>query len=231
LNVAEKIAKELRAAKRADECIRIVNLIDERRTELKQAIAERSLQQPPFEMPARRARAIAEGPEACAALDREIEHFGRELDYLLQLERAAYDRAEELRTEAIRAAAPGARSKLPSATRRVRKAIAELDAAIEALREPVNALGELAALPNERFPVTDAEAAELLELREELWGNVRHVPVLTPPMVPGEPGDFPRAHELLFVRKGGVLSPTFQDRRPPTRVDLTDVGAATWRYN
>jgi hypothetical protein len=162
-------------------------------------------------------RRAAMTTEANAALDAEEEALQRELQLLDDLERMSYEALVAAKLEAARAAAPGARRKLPSAGERVRKALAELDAAIAAVGTLLEPLAAVADAPGETFPLSDDEAAALLELREAVWTR-RDVPALIPLNRETHPRAWGIFHE---VRSDGYGERII--RRPgPIRVYLPD---------
>jgi hypothetical protein len=163
--------------------------------------------------PVRRAALSVEGS---AALDAEEEALQRELQLLDDLERMSGEALAAAKLEAARAAAPGARRKLPAAGERVRKALRELDAAIAAVGPLIEPLAALANLGGE-FPLDDDEAAALLELREAVWTR-RDVPTLIPMNRETHPKAWGIFHE---VRSDGYGERII--RRPaPARVYLPD---------
>jgi uncharacterized protein YecA (UPF0149 family) len=225
---AERLHGSLRKATTHEQCIAVVNECDKRCTELRGLIAAASMAVDPFPMPARRAKAIEQGPAAVEALDREIEEMEREGAYLVLLRRQAYEKAAKLREAAIREQAPKAKRRLPDAVARVRKALADLDASIAALSETLAPISELASLSDEPFPLSDRETADVLELREAVW-TVRNSPAIIPA---GSPDDLSTQYPLSFAHMFDVRSrgeTIFQRVGPPQRIDVTDIGAAVYR--
>lgn len=166
--------------------------------------------------PARQA-AIAKDVDAVLALDREVERLQTELQVLDDLESRIVAAMEVRRATDAKAAAPGARRKLPGAIAAADRALAELDKALAAITALIEPLATVASLPGEAFPITDDEAAALLELRDRVW-TVRNAATLTP----SDPEAFPKSHRLLWQRRGGDGDGRLVRRLPPT-VHLADL--------
>lgn len=161
-----------------------------------------------------RAAALREGPAAMVRLDAEQQLLEAEQTVLHRGEFVAHARLRELEAGEALAAAPAARKAIPGKVGKVREALAALDAAIEALREPVNALAGAIA-HGEPFP-EDAFLAELLELREAGWK-----PRLWPTIVPPVDRAYARSVALHFT---GTL-PAYRDRTSHTdsRADVLKI--------
>lgn len=222
---ADEIATALRGNPTANVLHELVRDCDRRRTEIRTRLeAIVPVQGMPLS-PAREA-AMRDGLESLADLDREIEALRREFAYLDSLEGLANAQAEALKAASVRAAAPGARRKLPGALKRVRAALAELDRAMIEVADLVMPIAELATLPGEAFPLSDAEAAELLEAREAIWAP-RNLAVLEVPLHKAEA--YPRSFGIVYETRGGLDARIIR-RPPPSRVYLPDVaGNATYR--
>ena len=226
---ATQIAEALRNNPNAEETHRLVLACEHRRQAIRARIA--SIAMPAsaaFAVPPERAAAHRRGLDAVARLDAEIEELNREFAYCDTLERLANDHAETSRQAAVRAAAPKSRKQLATVCARVRKALAELDAALEAVGTTIAPIASFSELPGEKFMLTDDEAASLIELREEVW-KVRNLPALRPH---GSPDDlrvnYPRCFELMFEFRGSGGAARLIERGPPRRIDLHEVGEPTY---
>lgn len=171
-------------------------------------------------IPCGRARqlAIEEGVDAVVALDREGERLQTELALLDDLESRCVAAMEVRRATDARAAAPGARRKLPAAIAAADRALAELDKALAAIGALVEPLAAVAGLSDERFPLDDDEAAELLRLREDVW-KTRTVPTL----IVANRATHPRAFGLAYEIRPDGFGERILARQPPQRIYLPDI--------
>lgn len=174
----------LRALARADDLRKldaIWNAPQRRREEIDQRLAliampgSRHIDPPPV-----RAAALRESVEAVRRLDEEEEHLRRERAHLDFVDARLAERRAQLEADAIRASIPKARKALPAQMAEVRRASAELDAALAALRGSVETVGQYSRAELD-FPLSPDELAALLELREEQWSKARGVAVIEPP--------------------------------------------------
>jgi hypothetical protein len=214
---ADRISAELRAKP----SIARLEVLPRDCSARREAIRERQMliarSPTPSAIPHGAVRRAALSVEANSALDAEEESLQRELQLLDDLERLSNEQLEAAKLEAARAAAPGARRKLPAAGERIRKALRELDAAIAASGALLEPLAAVAAAPGEKFPLDDDEAAALLELRELVWQR-RDVPALIPMSRETHPKAWGIFHEVRSDGYGERIT-----RRPgPIRVYLPD---------
>lgn len=212
---ADKLTDELNARPTLDRLQIMPHDIDRRRGEIRARLGAISRSGAPGIIPAGAARQAAQSVEQQLELDREEQRLAVELDVLSSLERQIFEAVERVKVERIRAAAPAARRKLPAAARTLRAALEQLDAAIVEHGALVEALGDLAGLPGEPFPLDDDELAELLELRNAAWRR-RDVRVLQPP------ASHPRSFALFYEQRpyGTIIT-----RRAPGTTYLPDVVA------
>lgn len=215
---ADQIAAELRRNPSIERLIELQRECQPARDTVRARLAAITQSQSPHipHGPARQA-AIAKDVDAVLALDREVERLQTELQVLDDLESRIVAAMEVRRATDAKAAAPGARRKLPGAIAAADRALAELDKALAAITALIEPLATVASLPGEAFPITDDEAAALLELRDRVW-TVRNAATLTP----SDPEAFPKSHRLLWQRRGGDGDGRLVRRLPPT-VHLADL--------
>ena len=201
----------------------LVRACDARRTAIR-ARLEAIVQVEGLPPPPARDAALRAGLEAVEALDNEVDALRREFTYCDHLESRANEQAAAIKTTAAREAAPGARRRLPAELKRVHAVLAELDAAMDAVRVTMEPLAAVASLDG-RLPLEDAELAALLEAREAVW-KPRTLATLT--VGPHQAAEFPRAFRVAYDVSRDAQA-TIRPRMPPHRVHLTDIGEATWR--
>ena len=214
----DEIAQRLQRASSADDLHALQLACDARRREIRSRQAEIADYAPPTPPTPARAAAMAEGVGALAELDHEAESLNREFQALNRIETEIVARADRHREMTARAAAPKARRELPAAMRRVREALAALDAAIAGVSKQVEPLSAVAGLRGEPFPLSDAELAALLELREEIWAR-RDLPVL----IPADRETHPKAFAIFHQISNDGFGERVIRRPPPSRVHLPDL--------
>lgn len=190
---------------------RLNRCCQERRTEVR-ARLDAIAQVPGQEMPRALRDAYIKGMDAVAELEHETESLRREHGAMDTLEMLLVEKQKTLVAAQTRAAAPAAIKRLPEARRRVEKALEVLDAAIGELAAVVKPISEVAGMEGEPFPLTDDQAAELLELRDRVFER-RDVPVL----IPTDPSQFPRSYWLFNETVLVYGEPTVIRRRAPSR--------------
>jgi hypothetical protein len=180
--IADDILKALtRAADDLPKVRALMNAPQRRREEINARLAAISMTaSSAIEPPPARAAALRSGVAAMQALDEEEKALLRERGMLDSIEASIYARVAELEAEAIRAAIPKARKTLPGQMDAVRRAAAEFDQALAALRGTVETLGQYPRAGLD-LPLSPDELAALLELREEMWSARREVAALQPP--------------------------------------------------
>jgi hypothetical protein len=203
---AKEISSKLESAKTVADHNRLSRGVGSRRTvileRLREIVPEGSL------VPPTRSQAIASGPDAVRNLDDEAVSLRVELDYLDDLEGLIMEAADRAAVEQLRRDLPKSRKNLPVAIDTVRKAITELDTAIEALNVHVEVLAQYGRLDGQAFPLSDAGLADLICLREVVWRQ-RNVLALIPP------ADFGESNELFYERVGDPSSGQRIRRRQP----------------
>lgn len=166
--------------------------------------------QPGSEPPARTA-AARKGLEALRDLDREIETLHAEHAFIDRLGLELLNEDDVARAREAEEKIPGAKRKLPAAVKRARAAFAELAAAISAAEAIVATLMEYPHTRDKRVPLTDAEIAELLEVRAEIWA-LADFPTLG---FPDDRDAYPKSWPLAYVERGGPLARKYAVRRRP----------------
>jgi hypothetical protein len=229
---ADEILRSLNSNPAEARLHELVLAIDARRTDIKRRLAETSSQAAGSAFPSGRARAEAEreGLTAMKRLDDEETALSLEFDMLGKLEQRAVEQTEALKIATAKNAASGARRKLPGACQRVRKALEELDSAMLEIGALIAPLGEVAAQPREKFPLSDDELAELFETREAIWAP-RNLAALIPPSQETHPKAWNLFYDVINPEIGGTIT-----RRPAPsrhRVDVSggqsvNLGRLSW---
>ncbi len=166
--------------------------------------------QPGSEPPARTA-AARNGFEALRDLDREVEILRAEYDFIDRLGFELIAEDDKARSREAEENIPGAKRKLPAAVKRTRAAFVELADAISAAEAIVATLMEYPHTRDKRVPLTDAEIAELLEVRAEIWA-LADFPTLG---FPDDRDAYPLSWPLAYVTRGGPGHHIYAPRRRP----------------
>ena len=169
--------------------------------------------QPGVEPPARTA-AARKGLEALRDLDREIEVLRAEFAFIDRLGFELIAEDDKARAREAEENIPAAKRKLPGALKRVRAAHAELVEALAAFDGVVAVLDEHPYTRDKKVPLSDDELAEVLTLRDELWG----LPTLRVPGFPDDRDAYPRSWPLAFVERGGPMNRSYATRRRPGQI-------------
>lgn len=161
------------------------------------------------------------------ALKEEQERLRMEISQLDALESMVTEAHEAALDARARVEIPKAVRKLPALVGRLQKAITEVDAAIADINVHMEIVGDFARLPNSKLPYDDSQLAALLNLRNSLW-QPRILQVVSD-LMPNEESEkkYGKSWPLVFERRRD--GHTITTRRPPIHVDLTTIGAATYR--
>ncbi len=204
-----QIAARLAQSPSRVEILELRAACDARQAAIRTRLAEIA-PQPGYEPPARTAAAL-NGFEALRDLDREIETLRAEHAFIDRLGLDLIAEDDVARAREAEEAIPAAKRKLPGAVKRARAAFAELAAAIADADAIIATLAEYPHTREKRMPLTDAELAALLEVRDQLWA-LPDFPTLG---CPDDRDAYPKSWPLAYVTRGGPGNHIYASRRRP----------------